>query len=59
MKVWGIVNSLLRKRGSVREDPVGCFPMSSLAISSIALIIVESWVIRYRWTQNMVLSMRM
>ena len=50
MKVWGVVNSLLRKRGSVCEDPVGCFPMSSSAMSSIALIIVESRVIRYQWT---------
>ena len=47
LKVWGVVNSLLRKRGSVCVDLVGWFPMSSLAISSIALIIVESQVIRY------------
>ena len=58
-KEWGEVNSLLRNRGSVRVDPVGCFPISSLAMSSIALIIVESRVMRYWWTRNMVLSIRM
>ena len=47
-EVWGVVNSLLRKRGSVHVDPVGCFPMSSSAMSSMALIIVESRVIRYQ-----------
>ena len=46
VKVWGVGNSLLRKRGSVREEPVGCFPMSSSAMFSIALIMVESQVIR-------------
>ena len=59
LKEWGEVNLLLRKRGSVRVDPVGWFPISSPAISSIALIIVESRVMKYRWTQNMVSSMMM
>ena len=47
-KVWGVVDSLSRKRGLVRVDPVGWFPMSSLAMFSIVLIIVESQVMRYQ-----------
>ena len=40
-KVREVVDSLLRKRGSVHVDPVGWFPMSSPVMFSMALIIVE------------------
>ena len=42
MKVWGVVNSLLRKRGSAREDPVSCFPKSSSAMSSIGNMVLST-----------------
>ena len=43
-----VEDSLLRKRGLVHADPVGWFPMSSPVMFSMALIIVESQVMRHQ-----------